>query len=161
MNGSALRKLLAISFPIKLPLVKQAVLRQIAQVFQQGKTEQGFLLGCTTAWNILDRCSELPSIHAGRHFYTPNAEEADRIIRQWADQDICFCGMIHSHLVDKANLSENDVDYAKRLFKAYALPVMWFGIGIVQGEETLYRFYSVRNCNGVTCVLPTEMETIN
>lgn len=136
--------------------VSQEALKQMTQVFSNSETEQGFLLGCTAAWNALDHCCQLPAARSGKYFYEPFAAAANGIIQDWADHGICFCGFVHSHLVDKPSLSENDIDFAHRLFRAYPLPVLWFGIGVVRGSRVDYVFYSVTEQDGTPCILPAE-----
>ncbi len=124
-------------------VIESKILTEISGVFRQSPVEQGFLLGCGTALNRIDHCFHLPAISAGLHFYEPDHRAADTAIRDWMQNDICFCGLIHSHVVDKSDLSENDIVFAEQLFLAYNLPVLWFALGILDGEFVQFRFYSV------------------
>lgn len=124
-------------------LINKKVLEEISAAFGKCEVEKGFLLGSDSTLNHINYCFDLPASDAGLHFYEPNPICADETIRCWANQGVCFCGMIHSHVVDKQDLSVNDIEYAKVLYSAYHLPVLWFGIGIVHANKVDFRFYSV------------------
>lgn len=124
-------------------LITRKVLEDISTAFCKCNVEKGFLLGSDSSLNNINYCFDLPAANAGLHFYEPNSIIADETIRKWANQGVCFCGMIHSHVVDKQDLSVNDVEYAKVLYSAYQLPILWFGIGIVNANKVDFRFYSV------------------
>ena len=40
-------------------------------------------------------------------------------------------------------LSQNDIEFAKQLLMTYKLPVLWFGLGVVAGDNVNFQFYSV------------------
>lgn len=124
-------------------LINKMILENISTAFCMCDVEKGFLLGSSNELTYVDHCFDLPAMEAGLHFYEPDPVLADQAIRRWADQGVCFCGMIHSHVVDKQDLSVNDVEYAKVLYSAYQLPILWFGIGIVNANKVDFRFYSV------------------
>jgi len=127
-------------------LISKTILDNISTAFCKCDIEKGFLLGSSNKLTYVDHCYDLPAIDAGLHFYEPDPVLADQAIRGWADQGVCFCGMIHSHVVDKHELSENDIEYAKVLYSAYHLPILWFGIGILHSDNIDFRFYSVSGC---------------
>lgn len=104
-------------------------------------------MGSDTDLEQLNRCRQVSAVQAGVYFYTPNTDEANEIIRNWAEQNICFCGFIHSHVAGKKDLSQNDIEFAKQLFNAFRLPVLWFGLGIVDANEVHFRFYSIKSKN--------------
>lgn len=123
--------------------INKEVFTEITRKFLSKKNETGFLLGTATRLNRLEYCYQLPAKQAGLHYYIPNETIADKIIQCWAERDICFCGLIHSHVVSKEELSEADIEYAKLLFQTYHLPVLWFGIGVVKNTEVTFKFYAV------------------
>lgn len=137
--------------------IKKEILQQLRDTFMSSNQEQGFLLGCKSHFERLEYCYQIPAVRAGKYFYIPNANEADKVIDLWAEQEICFCGFIHSHVVEKVDLSENDVEFAKQLFSAYKLPVLWFGLGLVQEEKIHFQFYSVqKNDNEDITIIPVH-----
>lgn len=123
--------------------IKKEVFTEITCEFLSEKDETGFLLGTASRLNRLEYCYQLPAKQAGLHYYIPDEDEANNIIQYWAEQNVCFCGLIHSHVVPKEELSEADIEYAKLLFQTYHLPVLWFGIGIVKKTEVKFKFYAV------------------
>ena len=140
--------------------VNKEILNDIAQTFISIDQEQGFLLGCTTCLEQLDHCCFLPAVQAGKFYYIPDSKAADCVIKNWAARSICFCGFIHSHLSDKKDLSESDIEFAQKLFESYPLPVLWFGIGIVNEDGVIFRFYAVSKIDGVMSVSPIEAEAL-
>lgn len=140
-------------------LVDKHILSKISETFLKQDVEQGFLLGSSLDFNHIDSCFELPASDAGLHYYEPNSLAADKAIRHWGHQGICFCGMIHSHVVNKRVLSENDIAFAKALYTAYHLPVLWFGIGIVNSGEVTFQIYSVTEIDEQICISPETYET--
>lgn len=129
-------------------LINKNILEDISTAFCMCEVEKGFLLGSSDDLTHIDHCFDLPAMDAGLHFYEPDPVLADKQIQHWADQGMCFCGMIHSHVVDKQELSENDIEYANVLYSAYHLPLLWFGIGIVRADNVEFKFYSVSESNG-------------
>lgn len=141
--------------------IKDSVRSVILHKFSSSCTEQGFLLGCSQKLNEIDFCCLLPAYRSGKYFYEPNSCEADQIIRNWAERNICFCGFIHSHLVYKKELSENDVEFAKRILTAYSIPVLWFGVGAVNDLNVDFQFYSAVCENGKTIICPIQSEIVD
>ena len=123
--------------------IREEVTVKLTGVFQNSKQEKGFLLGCSSRLDCVDHCEQIPAIRAGLHFYEPDSAYADGVIQKWAADNICFCGFLHSHLVDKTDLSIPDIQFARKLFQAYSLPVLWFGLALVEGKSVTYRFYIV------------------
>lgn len=139
-------------------IVSQALLDRIASVFTQSPQEEGFLLGCSSQINQITHSAFLPSSRAGRYYYTPNTMQATKTIRNWAAQGICFCGLIHSHVTAKHDLSEADLQFAKTLFRAYTLPILWFGLAIVTGGNVVFHFYSVEKHGESIHLTPVSFE---
>lgn len=146
---------------MKILLIDKRILSRISDVFLARDEEQGFLLGSSRDITRIDACFDLPAANAGLHYYEPNPGAADEAISSWAQRDICFCGMIHSHVVNKMELSENDMEFAKALYTAYHLPVLWFGIGIVQAGDVAFRMYAVRESGGQISITPEQYEIFN
>lgn len=138
--------------------IKKKVLLKISETFCGCDVERGFLLGSSNDLTCVDHCYDLPAMDAGLHFYEPNPVFANEVIQCWANQGVCFCGMIHSHVVDKQELSENDIEYAKVLYSAYHLPLLWFGIGIVHADKVDFRFYSVSKSGGQVNIAQKEYQ---
>lgn len=124
-------------------IIKKELLYNMAGIFCSKTEEQGFLLGSRSKLNGIEYCKYLPANKCGKYYYEPNAEAANEIIRTWEEEGICFCGLIHSHVVDKKELSENDIDYAKVLCNIYGSPVFWFGIAVIEERNIDFIFWAV------------------
>ena len=127
--------------------IEKEILGKMAAVFSTSQQEQGFVLGCSARLDCVDTCEQIPAIRAGLHFYTPDASYANQVIQNWSEVGVCFCGFVHSHIVNKPALSEADIEYARSMFQVYRLPVLWFGIGLVQKQNVDYHLYSVTTQN--------------
>ena len=88
-------------------------------------------MGANKSLDIVDSFALIPAEKAGKYYYIPDIEAANRQIHQWAKEEICFCGFIHSHITDKKELSEGDIKFAEQLFNSFHLPVLWFGLQIL------------------------------
>ena len=88
-------------------------------------------------------CGLIPVKQTSTYFITPDAEQTDEIIGDWTRQKIGFCGMIHSHVRQKEDLSEADILFAEQLCRSYSLPFLWFGIGIVRRQKVEFKFYKL------------------
>lgn len=133
--------------------ITEDTLTEIKRVFLSQEEETGFLLGSASRLNRLEHCCQLPAKQAGMYFYTPDENAADEIIHNWSEQGICFCGMIHSHVVSQRDLSDADIRYAKLLFSAYQFPILWYGIGIVQNTEVEFSFYAVTEAKDTKVII--------
>ena len=127
--------------------IKKETFVQIENHFQREDTEQGALLGSRQNLERIDVCCQLPVKQSSKYFIVPDAEQADRLIKDWAAKNICFCGMVHSHVCPKEGLSEADTLFAEQLYREYQIPVLWFGIGIVKKSGIKFRFYRVERKN--------------
>lgn len=128
-------------------IIRKTVLHQLEQTFKSCDVEQGFILGCSSRLELIDSCCQIPALQAGMYYYYPNTSKADEIINNWAKQGICFCGFIHSHVVKNYQLSFEDIEFTKKLFQTYKLPIMWFGIGVVLFNSVDLCFYRVQERN--------------
>ncbi len=124
--------------------IKKEVLQQIKQSFGSGKVEQGFILGAGSHLEQLDYCYQIPAARMGMYYYSPDVNTANIKIKEWAKEEICFCGFIHSHVVYKKEFSEGDIEFAKKLLEAYKLPVLWFGLGVVTKDDVDIYFYALK-----------------
>lgn len=128
--------------------LEKAVLEQLQNSFSGSTIEQGFLLGCRKNLEWVDVCRPVPVRQADTYFITPDVGQTNQQIKDWLDENVCFCGMIHSHVNQKYDLSEGDTSFAKQLYDAYQLPVLWFGIGVVRAQGVELIFYQVHLKNG-------------
>ena len=129
--------------------IKKTVLEEIQDRFlSNANVEQGFLLGSEKNLEQVDMCGLIPVKQTSTYFIIPDAKQADEMIDNWAKRKICFCGMIHSHVRQKEELSDADILFAKQLYRAYQLPFLWFGIAIVKRQEIEFKFYKLKQEDG-------------
>ena len=50
--------------------------------------------------------------------YVPNIEIINKVIAQWANDGISFCGMFHTHAPQWPNLSKEDENYIREIMSA-------------------------------------------
>ena len=131
-------------FSGKKLIVTTRVLAKITNSFIGRKEEAGGILGANKSLDIVDSFALIPAEKAGKYYYIPDIEAANRQIHQWAKEEICFCGFIHSHITDKKELSEGDIKFAEQLFNSFHLPVLWFGLQILTKKCRETKFYSVQ-----------------
>lgn len=134
------------------------LLDQMAAFFTASSYEEGFLLGCSTQINHLTHAVHLPSSNSGLYHYEPNSAQARQLIRIWADLGICFCGFIHSHVRGKRELSEDDLEFAETLIRAYNVPLLWFGLAVISDKTTRFIFYSLTLKNGCACLTSVPIQ---
>lgn len=130
--------------------INNEFLNKMSSIFTASSCEEGFLLGCSDQIDHITNAAFLPSLQSSQNHYTPNPKKADEIIQNWAAHQVCFCGFIHSHVTQKHELSEADLQFASRLIKTYKLPVLWFGLAVINGGHVSFHFYAVaENRNGI------------
>ena len=140
--------------------IKKQVLSHIRNAVTSRDIEQGFILGSQTRLDQLDCCKEIPAVQASLNYYNPNSAVADAAVQHWANNAVCFTGFLHSHVNDKYDLSDADIDFAERLYKAYCLPVLWFGLAVINENKVSIVFYSVQDDNGTIQIMPVPYQVI-
>lgn len=141
--------------------IRKEVLWHLEKVFALSEQEQGFVLGTNSQLTRLDCCYQIPAASVGMYYYSPDVDIANKIIKLWAAEGICFCGFIHSHVIEKREFSENDVEFAKKLVGAYKLPVLWFGLAIVNDDKVDIDFYAVTKIDDLNIdILPVEVNAV-
>lgn len=115
-------------------MLSNCVVDRIMRDCKNASEEQGWLIGCKMHIEKIDACCLLIPSYADENCYVLDSENATQAIRQWAENDVCIIGFIHSHLVDKENLSRADVDSAATLLKNLDMPFLYFGVVVVNTD---------------------------
>jgi proteasome lid subunit RPN8/RPN11 len=68
-----------------------------------------------------------------------DAAFATHTIHNWAGAGICAIGFVHSHLVDKDDLSRADRESASSLLQALQLPLLYIGVMVINKLENIER----------------------
>lgn len=124
--------------------ITNSVLNSIIRDTENCTVEQGFILGCTSRLDRIDVCEQITAVQAGLYFYSPDTKNATKVVGSWSENDICFCGFIHSHRTNKKEFSEADIQFAERLLASFRMPFLWFGLLIITGtrvEPVFYKLY--------------------
>lgn len=142
--------------------VTTRVLAKITNSFIGRKEEAGGILGASKSLDIVDSFALIPAEKAGKYYYIPNIEAANRQIHQWAKEEICFCGFIHSHITDKKELSEGDIKFAEQLFNSFHLPVLWFTEVNIPQNVSYIGPSAFNNCTSLKNItIPDGMQDID
>lgn len=80
-----------------------------------------------------------------RNCYTPDVDFLNRIIEQWQDQGIAFCGIVHSHPPGQQNLSEADLEYIQTILNCIPKQIHALYFPIVIPGEGIFPYLAKRN----------------
>lgn len=110
-------------------LFENTVLDAICSSFVDPVLEQGGILGTSTDLQHISNFWLDINAQASTVSYIPSALEIHRQIKLWADNGICFCGIIHSHITGNGELSEQDQRYIYGVLQSFPhMPYLWFPI---------------------------------
>ena len=141
--------------------IKLCVYREIEQAFLNNANEQGCILGSKKCLDEIDCCKQLPAIQSGDYYYVPDNHFADITIRNWAEENICFTGFIHSHTKGQMYFSDNDILFANKLLESYQIPFLWFGLAVITEEHDVsMMFYRMYKEKGRLLLNPETIKTI-
>ena len=74
-----------------------------------------------------------------KHSYTPDIKALNKIIAEWAEEDIEFIGFVHSHPQNSERLSPQDVHYAQNIMRTCDMPEILMMLYLPDTEE-LYQY---------------------
>lgn len=123
--------------------IKSDVLHDLKTQILADEKERGFVLGCTSSFDCIDRVVVIPAKESGPYFYMPDSNYANSIIRNWAENDTCFSGFIHSHTKSNRSFSQNDLEFAEQLLSRFQVPFLWFGLAVVDENSVEILIYKV------------------
>lgn len=115
---------------VVIPAKVEAALRQN---LENRQVEQGGILGASGG----EISHFVPDTAAccDQNLFQPS-DEMNRVIAQWAQQNVAFAGLIHSHPADRPQLSTADLMYVTKLLQGNPqLPAVI--MGIMAGQELL------------------------
>lgn len=83
--------------------------------------------------------------------YIPDVGRINRVIADWAECGVSFCGFIHSHPLPYAKPSYGDIEYVKKILKNNELKKLYLLIYLLDSNDEilLYELYQ----NGMVCAL--------
>ncbi len=122
------------SFLILLP-----VLRQIYQTLGSKPAEQGGILGIADGvisrfyYDVEGLCSE-------RDYY-PDIKSISKVIKEWGNEGVSFCGIVHSHHPSARLLSSKDIDFGRAILRMNpSLNSVFFPLVFSVADNTEYEF---------------------
>jgi len=75
---------------------------------------------------IIDEFVYDKGIKSSTNFYIPNTKYLNQAICKWDKSETrIFAGMAHSHEIGKEELSESDIEYAKKLIECFDLSYVY------------------------------------
>lgn len=79
--------------------------------------------------------------------YTPNTPFLNRMIHQWIQDNILFCGIVHTHFFDVRTLSSGDKEYIYRILEAMPADIseLYFPLIVLPKREMVSYRAIIRN----------------
>lgn len=113
--------------------------------------ETGGLLGADISGiivqTVLDR--GIAANQNSKYSYYPNLQIFNNYIQVWAKMGICFAGIFHTHYSNKAVLSDEDINYIKKIFRSMPKEIdeLYFPILLIP-DKRFIPFLAERDENG-------------
>ncbi len=99
--------------------IRQEIFDKIYAVANSMNMEMGGILGSTQDGIVTDMIADLADDAVGCKFeYSPNIDFLNTQIEIWAENDIDFLGLFHTHFSGSKNLSDADFEYIKAIMNA-------------------------------------------
>ena len=94
-------------------VIKKQIYNKILKMTKPYLKETGGILGEENG--IITHFSFDEGISEDIGCYIPNVKKLNNIINIWNENNIKFCGIIHSHINKQASLSSGDIEYIKKI----------------------------------------------
>lgn len=134
------------------------VMDELKKTCTKSLVEQVFLLGCRENIMLVDVCANVSCRLVSKCFCVPDVKVISQIIEDWYEKHICFCGVVHSHLTSKKDFSEADVQFAKKIYESFLMPLLWLGIVNVHEDTNVLQMYKIHKYMNELRVLPESVE---
>lgn len=95
-------------------MLAETVMREIQSKLTM--PEMGGILGAYEDRIVTEFHHDSTGITSARN-YIPDTDSLNEVLRDWHCQGIKFVGFVHSHHINKKNLSTLDINYAKKIKK--------------------------------------------
>ena len=138
--------------------IQKALYRQILAQMPPAPPETGGILGrvgstiCAFAFDPGSPCPD-------RAVYTPRTETLNRIIREWAEAGVEFCGILHTHPQGQEELSSGDLSYIRRILDAMPPEIRWLWFPVILPEQKIAAFRA-EGRGGSLRILPDPPEPV-
>jgi len=125
-------------FPPKTISVSCTVFREIYHVLGLQTAERGGLLGSANGL-VCRFYYDSAGISSDRAYY-PSIAQMNRVLKEWAREEIVFSGIIHSHPHDAAALSKRDLEFAGAILKTNPeLKSVFFPLVLSAADSAAFR----------------------
>ena len=105
--------------------------------------ENGGIIGRNKKGIITDYYFDYSSSR-GFNQYTPDTQKLNTVIRQWSEQKIEFCGIVHSHPMEIVNLSRADIEYAVKVLNSFeSLKYLYMIVVTPESKKSFLSTYKV------------------
>lgn len=97
-------------------IIKENILDKISKISNSNDSEIGGILGSSKNEIITDMIEDIPvETESFRFEYHPNISLLNKKIEEWAENNIVFSGIFHTHFSGAHMLSDVDTEYIKAL----------------------------------------------
>ena len=122
--------------------------------------EQGGILGIRDG-SICEYFHDASHGCAHQAVYEPDTELLNRVIENWADDEICFAGIVHSHIAGQETLSADDVEYINVIFNAMPENITELYFPIIIPENSTLVSFSAQRKNQNIIISTDDVQIIN
>lgn len=77
--------------------------------------------------------------------YIPDIKQINKVITNWAERNISFCGFIHSHPLSCIKPSYGDIEYVKKILRGNGLEKLYLLIYLADLDEKIVSYELYRN----------------
>lgn len=126
--------------------IKNNVILEIEKTIISNLPECGGILGKNESGEISEYYYDM-SAESNHIQYVPDVSRLNDVIQKWSEDNIQFCGFVHSHLFRYQYFSEADYDYAEKILKAN------------ESIDNVIMILIIHDCDNRTYSIRTEMIT--
>jgi hypothetical protein len=128
-------------------IVEERVYRLITESAKESDTEIGGILGGDG--HVINRCC----IDKGKGVkckcsYIPDVIYLNRVIADWAKDNIMFMGIYHTHFFNVATLSDGDISYIEKIVNAMPDYIEKVYFPVISLPELIFTVYVARKLPG-------------
>ena len=116
--------------------VTSGLVVELVQLINSKDFETGGLLGSTTS-EVIDAYWFDEGLEHSTKEFRPNIQLWEQHLIHWDCDQIQFCGIIHSHISEKA-LSQRDIQMARKIMKMNDLKHMLMPIFILSTKDLIW-----------------------
>ena len=140
-------------------IITQNVYKKILTAYPVPPPEQGGILGIKDGI-VCEYFHDGSRGNTHRAVYEPDTELLNRVIGNWADNGICFAGIVHSHIAGQETLSADDSEYINVIFNAMPEDITELYFPIIIPEKNALISYSTQREKQTVVIRPDDVQII-